>query len=168
LVLVHLRQFLTHFIRTNYERVLSHIAIREDSAPVDYNDPNDATTVEINLTDSDKEADLLAHNDKPVAVTGCQCGQYLFCNECLPEHLLIKGCWYEERTLEEQQHEIAHELERRRQQGAEGLEASPYHPIVRIRRSPDGKKLVFRTKSMYFSLLARLLTQHFMTVTPPR
>lgn len=145
--------FLTEILRKKYQTLLSYIALKDDSVSVhddndgedsifgDENDPNDKTAVDIDLTLCSKTVD--SKHIAPTDKKSCQC-HYLFCTDCLPSDLSLKGCWYEERTPEEQQQELAHELERRRQQGVN--QASPYRPIVRIRHHPDGRKLVFRKK----------------------
>jgi hypothetical protein len=170
---------LTGIIRNNYQQLLSYIALRVDSIPVDDDDPNDMAVVGNDApipAESDKCTDLAASpmeldeqalvapdNDltmPPTDNNNCQC-RYLFCDNCLPSHLLLKGCWYEERTPEEQQQEIAHEVERRRQQGIN--KAVPLHPVVRVRYHPDGTKLVLRSRGKCFTYLT-WSTHNFVTV----
>jgi hypothetical protein len=163
-----------------YQSLLAYIALREDSISVDENDPNDpndTTTVESHphlFIDDNEPNDKAAIKiksplvsvDNPFAVppteSDCQCR--LFCDNCIPQHLLLKGCWYEERTPAEQQQEISRELEPRRQQGIDELEAGPYHPVVMIRHHPNGRKLVFTTRGTHFSPTTYLLMLNFMTV----
>jgi hypothetical protein len=129
-----------------------HLALRVDSIPVGDDD----------LNDTDEQAVLAPDNNLTMHPTdnNCQC-QYLFCKNCLPSHLLLKGCWYEERTPEKQQQEIACEVEHRRQQGIN--EAAPFRPVVRVRHHPDGTKLVFRSRGMCFTY-STWSTHTFITV----
>jgi hypothetical protein len=141
-----------------------------DTALANAEDPNDKTAVEINpriLTEHDKQVDIAAPPmDKDLAEPifdeeRCQC--HIFCSNCIPANLLLKGCWYEERTPAEQQQELACERKRRRQQGID--EMAPYRPIIRIRHHPDGRKLVFRSRGKCFDYLTLCLD--FVIVTQP-
>ena len=169
--------------------LLSYIALSENNIFTDGSDPNDKTAVEINEhipTEIDKHAVLTVPSlmeptgDKPADLTTLTIGDNLatgqtdnkrccnlFCDNCIPQHLLLKGCWYEEQTAEEQQQEIACALERQRQRGVNEFEVAPYHPIVRIRHHPDGRKLVFTTRGMYFQPTAQVSTHVKLTVARP-
>ena len=101
-----------------------------DTTVVDGADASDLTAADINLTAATTDSGKR-----------CQC-DLLFCNDCLDAAgLSLRGCWYEERSAEQQEQDFGNKLERRKQLGLDM--SAPYNPVVRIRHHPDGRKLVF-------------------------